>query len=496
MPNPQFTRPWHGVPRENIHWNPTIVEEACIGCGTCVTGCSRLVYRFDFERKKPPVADPLNCLVGCTTCANTCPAHAIAFPPIESVLALEGLAAVRHAVEDDLVARHDILAAARSLPHPERIVTLVVSDITHPTADVMRVTLKPASISECFCEFAPGQYIELWQPQSSHLSRSYSIANSPHGNGSIELHIRRVEGGRLTEWAFGNIKTEDQLQARGPLGGFTMRSPAFVPLLFVAGGTGIAPLLTLLEQQIRFNVARDMILIWGMRDRSDFYALDILREMLDVVSASTAMNFMRTVPAVLVAVVARASAADGPADTVVNNYSASEVRQYVRYIVAKVTVPGPVGEVGSEGLRLLSAYIFGGNKGRRSLAMTAPVMNAPVPVRLPMTAPVTQSANAAAGGGGGFIVRFTMPRGETLATLPPPENARVRLRELPGQLYAVITYSGRWTQANDQKHADVLRKATVDAGLKPVGKPVGARYDAPFVPPPLRHNEVWLSLVP
>jgi CDP-4-dehydro-6-deoxyglucose reductase len=65
MPNPQFTKPWHGVPREQINWNPTVVEAACIGCGTCVTGCSRLVYRFDFERKKSVVVDPLNCMVGC-----------------------------------------------------------------------------------------------------------------------------------------------------------------------------------------------------------------------------------------------------------------------------------------------------------------------------------------------------------------------------------------------------------------------------------------------
>ncbi len=282
MPNPQFTKPWHGVPREQIAWNPHIIEEACIGCGTCVTGCSRLVYRFDFERKKPVVVDPLNCMVGCTTCANTCPAHAIAFPPIESVLALEGLAQVRHAVEDDLLARHDILAApaAAALPHPDRIVTLTVTAISHPTPDVMRVTLAPVQAGECFCEFTPGQYIELWEPEASHLSRSYSIANAPHGDGSIELHIRRVEGGRFTDWAFKHMKVGDRLQARGPLGGFTMRSPAGVPLLFIAGGTGFAPVLALLEQQVRFDPARAMTLVWGMRRSADFYALDTLRQLL------------------------------------------------------------------------------------------------------------------------------------------------------------------------------------------------------------------------
>ena len=280
MPNPQFTKPWHDVPREQIYWNPTIVEDACIGCGTCVTGCSRLVYRFDFERKKPVVIDPLNCMVGCTTCANTCPAHAITFPPIETVLALEGRANVRHAVEDDLIARREILAAPASVPHPDRIVALTVLRIEHPTDDVLRVTLTPVTPGECFCEFMPGQYIELWLPQSSHLSRAYSIANAPHGDGGVELHIRRVDGGRFTAWAFGEMKVGDRLQARGPLGSFTMRSLPDTPLLFIAGGTGLAPVLALLEQQVHFAPIRDMALIWGMRQTADFYALNTLQSLL------------------------------------------------------------------------------------------------------------------------------------------------------------------------------------------------------------------------
>jgi len=58
MPDPKFTKPWHGIARQEIHWNPTIVGDVCIGCGTCVTGCSRLVCRFEFERKKPVVFAP------------------------------------------------------------------------------------------------------------------------------------------------------------------------------------------------------------------------------------------------------------------------------------------------------------------------------------------------------------------------------------------------------------------------------------------------------
>jgi CDP-4-dehydro-6-deoxyglucose reductase len=281
MPNPQFTKPWHGVPREKIEWHPSVIEDACIGCGTCVTGCSRLVYRFDFERKKPVVADPLNCMVGCTTCANTCPANAIAFPPLESVLSLEGLAAVRHAIEDDLQARRDLLGSPLPIPHPDRIVTLAVSAAEHAGADVLRVQLTPIKPGECFCEFTPGQYVELWQPDASFMSRGYSIANIPDGRGTIELHVRRVEGGRFTDWAFAKMKVGDHLQARGPLGHFTMRSLPETPLLFLAGGTGFAPIFSLLRQQLRFHPERDMILIWGMKHVQDFYALDELLPLLE-----------------------------------------------------------------------------------------------------------------------------------------------------------------------------------------------------------------------
>jgi CDP-4-dehydro-6-deoxyglucose reductase len=133
---------------------------------------------------------------------------------------------------------------------------------------------------ECFCEFMPGQYIELWQPGSAFLSRSYSIANAPHADGSIVLHIQRVEGGRFTAWAFDGMKVGDRVQARGPLGAFTMRSAADTPLLFIAGGTGLAPVLALIEQQVGFAPQRDMVLLWGMRHRADFYALDTLRGLL------------------------------------------------------------------------------------------------------------------------------------------------------------------------------------------------------------------------
>jgi CDP-4-dehydro-6-deoxyglucose reductase len=78
-------KPWHGIPRENIKWHPTVDEGKCIGCGMCVTGCGRKVYGFDYEKKKPVVLRPNNCMVACVTCANTCLKDAISFPPATEV---------------------------------------------------------------------------------------------------------------------------------------------------------------------------------------------------------------------------------------------------------------------------------------------------------------------------------------------------------------------------------------------------------------------------
>ena len=76
---------WHGIPREQIDWYPSIEEDLCIGCGICYLGCGAGVYDFNLERNKPEVIHPQQCKVGCVTCANTCPSTAISFPPVTYV---------------------------------------------------------------------------------------------------------------------------------------------------------------------------------------------------------------------------------------------------------------------------------------------------------------------------------------------------------------------------------------------------------------------------
>ena len=278
MPNPQFTKPWHGVPREQIEWHPAVDVDACIGCGTCVTGCSRLVYRYDYDLEKAVVADPLNCMVGCTTCANTCPVNAISFPPLSSVLDLEHRPDVHHVIEDDLLDRREQLEWHDVLPHPERRIRLTVTRITDVGARTRLITLSPLDDTDCLCQFIPGQYLLLEIPGTGWLARAYSIGSAPRDDGSIELQIRRATDGRVTGWLFDQLALGDTLVGHGPAGHFTLASRPDTPLLFVAGGTGFAPIKAMLEAQLAHPGDRPIRLVWGNPDPDDFYDLDAISD--------------------------------------------------------------------------------------------------------------------------------------------------------------------------------------------------------------------------
>jgi len=185
-----------------------------------------------------------------------------------------------------------------------------------------------------------------------------------------------------------------------------------------------------------------------------------------------------------------ASAIEEPKYAVVRQYDGFEIREYAPYLVAEVVVPGPSEEAGNQGFRILAGYIFGKNKGERKIAMTAPVAQAPAPAKIEMTAPVTQAAVS-----GGYVVQFSMPGEYTLETLPEPLDPQVKLKEVPGGRFAVIRYSGTWSERNYKEHLEKLERGVEAAGLRTTGSPIYSRYNAPFVPWFMRRNEIWLKLV-
>jgi hypothetical protein len=208
------------------------------------------------------------------------------------------------------------------------------------------------------------------------------------------------------------------------------------------------------------------------------------------------MSAVKVISAALLAASGAVQATEEPAYAVLQKNDVFEVRRYDPYVVAEVVVPGPASEAGNQGFGILAGYIFGKNKGERKLEMTAPVAQSPVapvaadPVKLDMTAPVAQQATA-----GGFLLQFVMPRGYTLATLPEPLDARIKLRDVPAQTVGVIRYSGGWSQASYDENLAKLRQALAAANLKTEGEPIFSRYNSPMMPAFWRRNEVWLTLI-
>lgn len=185
-----------------------------------------------------------------------------------------------------------------------------------------------------------------------------------------------------------------------------------------------------------------------------------------------------------------ARAIEEPKFVVTQQLDGVEVREYAPYIVAEVVVPGPAEDASSQGFKLLAGYIFGKNKGERKISMTAPVTQTATAQKIEMTAPVTQTATD-----GGYVVQFVMPAEFTLETLPEPIDPKVKLKAMPGARFAVIKYSGFWSDSNFETHLATLRETLQAAKLKTTGEPVYSRYDPPWTPWFMRRNEIWLKVL-
>jgi CDP-4-dehydro-6-deoxyglucose reductase, E3 len=133
--------------------------------------------------------------------------------------------------------------------------------------DVMVVYLRlPANER---LQFLAGQYIEFLLKDGSR--RSFSMGNAPHDDEFIQLHVRHVPGGQFTDHVFGKMKERDILRLEGPLGTFFLREDSPKPVVFVASGTGFAPIKSIIEHALRKGVARPMTLYWGGRRPKDLY---------------------------------------------------------------------------------------------------------------------------------------------------------------------------------------------------------------------------------
>ena len=110
------------------------------------------------------------------------------------------------------------------------------------------------------------------------------MANPPHDNQHIELHVRNMENGTFTAQVFGSMKEKDILRIEGPLGTFFLREDSDKPIIFVASGTGFAPIKSIIEHIIEKKIERPISLYWGGRRPKDIYAQELAEKWANTVA--------------------------------------------------------------------------------------------------------------------------------------------------------------------------------------------------------------------
>lgn len=222
------------------------------------------------------VALPYECRNGgCGVCVCTVAQGRVTHNPYQrSALSDAALAQGRALLccavpQDDVVIEVDAPLAAAAA---REATTGQVDAMERLAPDVMRVWVSLPWGQRV--EFSAGQYIQILLEDGQR--RAFSFANPPHRSERIELHVRRIPGGRFTGHVFEGMRVGDPLRFEGPFGRFTLREGER-PLLFVAGATGFAPVKSILEDAFQRGVRRPLHLYWGVRRPDDLYLQDLVR---------------------------------------------------------------------------------------------------------------------------------------------------------------------------------------------------------------------------
>jgi len=156
-------------------------------------------------------------------------------------------------------------------PNARKLVTAKIYRIERPTDDVAVLQLRfPAGTR---VKFKAGQYLQVVLEDGER--RSFSMANPPQQSDGAQLHIRVVPGGRFSEQVLPALAPGKTLRVELPHGDFFLREDSTRPAVFVASGTGFAPIKSILEDAFRRGVDREMVLYWGARKAKDLYLADV-----------------------------------------------------------------------------------------------------------------------------------------------------------------------------------------------------------------------------
>ncbi|ASG00972.1 CDP-6-deoxy-delta-3,4-glucoseen reductase [Vibrio anguillarum] len=166
-------------------------------------------------------------------------------------------------------AKSDVVLKANYYPElvdiKQQTISCKVASFEFVTKDIVSIRFRfsPKTIFN----YLPGQYIDLI---FRGVKRSYSIANAKSKSNELELHIRKVPNGEMSELLFEHLKENQLMRIEGPKGTFFVRDN-IKPLIFIATGTGIAPIKAIVEELIAKEDKRNVYIYWGMRYKNEIY---------------------------------------------------------------------------------------------------------------------------------------------------------------------------------------------------------------------------------
>ncbi len=219
------------------------------------------------------IALPYSCRAGvCGSCKAILLQGRCEYPRNPPV-ALSGTSPKQHAVLlCQAVPTTDLVIEAREVTSVEHLarrqLNVTVAQKLALAPDVTGLRLLPAPGEPGLNRLA-GQYLDVLLEDGKR--RAFSIANGPQPDGSIELHVRHVAGGGFTSWVHDQLQPGDTLRVEGPLGTFVPREDSERPMIFMAGGTGFAPVKAIVEHFLALGTRRPMHVYWGARSAADLY---------------------------------------------------------------------------------------------------------------------------------------------------------------------------------------------------------------------------------
>lgn len=161
---------------------------------------------------------------------------------------------------------------------PRRSTTIVGLETIAQNTVRLELAISPDAEGGCAAEFEPGQFMEIEIPGSDER-RPYSLANTSNWEGRLEFLIRLQPGGRFSTHLRERAQVGEPLVVHGPMGGFGIREGSFRPRWFVAGGTGVAPMLSMLRRMADFQEMQDARLFFGVNQENELFLNDELDEL-------------------------------------------------------------------------------------------------------------------------------------------------------------------------------------------------------------------------